>query len=143
MKTTEHGLGPMARTPIQQQRRTRGFSLIELMVVVSIVAILAAVAYPSYQRQIAAGRRSAAQAELMQLAQFMERLYTENGCYAPGTGTPCASSAPIDDIETDYYKFEFASEPTPTTFTIVAKPKGPQAGDGDLWINEQGLRSWD
>ena len=58
-----------------------GFTLIELMVVVAIVAILAAIAYPSYRSQIEKTRRADAKAVLMQAAQYMERLYTENGCY--------------------------------------------------------------
>jgi type IV pilus assembly protein PilE len=148
MRTIEHGQGPMAQTGIRQQRGAPGFSLIELMVVVSIVAILAAIAYPSYQNQIAAGRRSDAQAELMQFAQFMERLYTETGCYNPGADNDCGSGAPgapdIDGIDTAHYEFDFASgEPTASTFEIIATPTGPQAGDGELRIDEQGRRSWD
>ena len=53
------------------------------MIVVAIVAILAAIAYPSYRDQIERTRRADAQAVLMQAAQFMERIYTENGCYNP------------------------------------------------------------
>lgn len=135
----------MAQIESHQQRRARGFSLIELMVVVSIVAILAAIAYPSYQNQIAAGRRSDAQAELMQLAQFMERLYTETGCYNPGSDNDCSTgtAAPAISIGSDYYSVSFGGTPTATTYRIVATPTGPQAGNGLMWINEQGARVWD
>lgn len=62
-------------------RRTRGFVLVELMVVVLIVAILAAIAYPGYQRYIIRGKRAQAQAALFQLMQQQERYYTQNNRY--------------------------------------------------------------
>jgi len=126
-----------------------GFSLIELLVVVAVVGILAAVAYPSYQEQLASARRSDMKAELMRLAQYMERLYTEAGCYNPGDDNKCTSdSSGEPDIGTtsDYYSVAFTEdEPTATTFNLEATPKadGPQAGDGIMGINELGQRYWD
>jgi type IV pilus assembly protein PilE len=124
-----------------------GFTLIELLVTVAIIAILAAIAYPSYQRQIASARRSDMQAELMQLAQFMERLYTESGCYNPGADNDCGAGepgAPSISARSDHYTVTFAAdEPTATTYTITANPTGPQAGDGIMQINELGQRFWD
>lgn len=58
-----------------------GFSLIELMIVVAIVGILAAIAYPSYQEQVRQSRRAEAQAVLLEAAQFMERFFTVNSRY--------------------------------------------------------------
>lgn len=125
---------------------TYGFSLIELMVTVAIVAILAGIAYPTYQNQVASGRRSDAQAELMQLAQFMERLYTETGCYNPGSDNDCSAgtaAAPSISIGSDYYTVRFAGTTTANTYRIVATPTGPQAGNGVMDINERGQRRWD
>jgi type IV pilus assembly protein PilE len=56
----------------------RGFTLIELMIVVAIVGILASIAYPSYREAVAKGRRAEATAMMLQVRQFMENHYTQN-----------------------------------------------------------------
>jgi type IV pilus assembly protein PilE len=125
-----------------------GFSLIELLVVVAVVAILAAVAYPTYQEQVASARRADMKAELMRLAQYMERVYTETGCYNPGDDNNCNEGTPgAPDIGTtsEYYSVAFAAGPTATTFTLEATPitGSPQEGDGKMGINQLGERYWD
>lgn len=57
---------------------SKGFTLIELMIALAIVAIVAAIAYPSYQGSVRKSRRADARAVLLEAAQFMERRYTEN-----------------------------------------------------------------
>ncbi|KGK42840.1 hypothetical protein LH51_04240 [Nitrincola sp. A-D6] len=88
----------------------RGFSLIELMIVVAIVAILASIAYPSYQNSIIKTRRGNATACLLEMSQFLERYYTANLRYnsADTTVNPhpdptalgCTSENDIDDFYT-------------------------------------------
>lgn len=103
--------------------KNRGFTLIELMVTVAIVAILAAIAYPSYQSHVVKTRRKAAEACLLELAQFMERYYTTNMSYA-------SASLPSTQCRTElasYYTFDFVGTPNETTFTLAATAAGVQA----------------
>lgn len=64
-----------------QSRRLRGFTLIELMIVVAVIAILAAIAAPSYLDSVLKGRRAEARTALMELMQQQERYMTQNNTY--------------------------------------------------------------
>ena len=102
----------------------RGFTLIELMIVVAVIAILAAIAYPSYQDSIRKSRRADAKAVLLQAAQWMERFYTENHRYDQNrAGTAVAlpfTRSPIDG-STQYYDISLAAV-AQNTFTLNAAP---------------------
>ena len=66
-------------------KRQNGFTLIELMIVVGVLGILAAIAYPSYQQYVVRGHRTAAQSAMLEEAQRQERLMTTAGRYANST----------------------------------------------------------
>jgi len=95
------------------------------MVGVAVVAILAAIAIPSYSAYVIRGKRADAKTALLQAAQAMERIYTQSGCYsytdAPCTGT--AVSTPPSTSATDY-AITFAAAPTAQSYTLVATPCG-------------------
>lgn len=128
--------------------KQKGFTLIELMIVVAILGILAAIAWPSYQEQVRSGRRADAQGALMGLAQAMERHFTENGSYegaaAGGAdiGAPAIfpAEAPLDSGNKTY---DLWVDGDPAAYIIEARPKGAQAGDGTLRLTSSGQRSWD
>lgn len=130
----------ISRTMFASQPGQRGFSLIELMVVIVIIGILAAIAYPNYQDYVRATRRSAATADLMENAQFLERYYTENYTYV-GATLPITESP--KDSSNKFYDLSFATGmPTATTYTIRAVPKNAMLGDtcGTLTLTHAGVK---
>ncbi|WP_136255860.1 type IV pilin protein [Onishia niordana] len=125
--------------------RQRGFTLIELMIAVAIIAILASIAYPSYQRYVTDTWRTRAAACLSELAQGMERRYTETFSYRNDT-QPLPSAECVSELDNaNRYTLAFADkEPTAQTFEIEATPKGPQAPDaecGTLSLDQTGQTS--
>lgn len=123
------------------QRRSSGFSLIELMIVIGIIAVLAAIAYASFQRNVVESRRKAATACLQEGAQFMERYYTTRLTYVGG--------APALGCQNDLRQFYTFPAPggaaTATGYVLTAVPQGQQAGRdtecGTLGINQVGVRT--
>ncbi|WP_286816547.1 type IV pilin protein [Marinobacter sp. UBA3607] len=131
------------------RRANQGFTLIEVMIVVAIVGILAAVAYPSYQEHVKASRRAEAQSALMGLAAAMERHFTANNTYkgaGPSGGDTGAPSIYYDQVPdgggTAYYNLTITSA-SDSAFVVQATPVNAQDGDGFLDINSQGIRRWD
>jgi type IV pilus assembly protein PilE len=145
------GRGRLVRTGAASRA---GFTLTELLIAVAIVGILAAIAYPSYLEQIRKSRRADAEAVLMQAAQFMERIYSEAGCYNPGPDGLCGTAddaaptlpyakSPIDG-RGSYYGISFQVIDA-TSFTLQATPRAgtSQEGTGALTVNSLGEKRWE
>ena len=130
----------MIRHPRKAQR---GFTLIELMIVVAIVGILSAIAYPSYAEYVRRGHRADARAGLLQAQQWLERASTATGVYP--TTLPATLTWASDT--TKRYTIGFKGTPTNAAFTLIATRKagGAQATDrcGDFTVTNTGVRSAD
>ncbi len=136
-------------------RPSQGFTLIELMIVVAIVGIITAIAYPSYQGMLKGSNRSTAQADLMAFAAAMERHKASNFTYegaADGGGntgkpeifqthSPASEPAPnkrydltIDTVSSNGVSYRIKATPVSGT---------EQAGDGALYVFSDGRKAWD
>lgn len=115
------------------------------MIVVVIVAVLGAVALPSYQASVRKGRRADARAALVTTAQLMERYSTEHSTTGYSTATlstitgPTVVARPASD--NGYYVLSL-SNLAATTFTLRAAPQGAQSSDGcgTFTLDERGVR---
>jgi len=119
--------------------KNKGFTLIELMIALAIIAILAMIALPSYQLYVMKSNRALAQGCMLEFAQDMERYYTTNMTYAGATiaNTSCASEV------SGRYAFS-GGTPTATTFTITATPQLPQQNQdscGTMTLNQAGVKT--
>lgn len=135
----------MTRYP-RAPRAAAGFTLVELMIVVFIITLLAAIAYPSYMDQIVRVRRDAAKTCLSESAQFMERFYTTNLRFdqtlagVPVALPPCNSGTDV----TNYYTISLTAVGQ-RNYTLQAAPKPAQASRdgtcGTLGIDNTGTKT--
>ncbi|QQP98108.1 type IV pilin protein [Lysobacter enzymogenes] len=119
------------------KRGCAGFTLIELMIVLAVVAILTAMAYQSYQAQILKSRRAVATACLMEQVQTMERYYTTKFSYS---GAKLSAGGCVNELSAFY---TFGSTINAATYSLTAEPKGAQAKDAKcmkLSIDQAGVK---
>lgn len=119
--------------------RKSGFTLVELMIAVAILAIIAAVALPLYNQYSERTYRSEAQADLLNCSQGMERFAAREFTYE---GAVLADICDPRSAEQNRYSFAL-EDLTADTFTLRATPEGVMAGDGDLTVNQAGDRTYD
>ncbi len=118
---------------ISTKRLAHGFTLIELLITIAIVAILAAIAVPSYRAQAVRAARTEALDQLLAQAQFQQQFYTQNNQYN-ATGAFTTSSG--------RYQITTAPANANQSYTLSAIPQGGQIDDacGTLTLTNTGVR---
>jgi len=124
------------RLPLLLHARSRGFTLLEVMIVCSLIAVLAAMAIPSYRQYVMRIHRADAIEKLLTAAACQQRLYASEFSFDTHRCLPNGADE----------KYTFRYEPEATSgavaFTVIAEPKAAQAADvcGSLSLTHTGLR---
>jgi type IV pilus assembly protein PilE len=133
MKAGSHGVKFFAfnKGNMMNGSNKRGFTLIEVMIVVAIIGILAAIAFPSYQEYIARGKRAEARSELVKADGWLERYYTEFNRYSDTSGNANAAfNARFGNVPSSgTANYIFSIQPTSASFTLTLAPLGSMSND--------------
>lgn len=116
--------------------RQLGLTLIEVLFAMACVAVLATVAWPSYQNLMWRSQRAQARTALLQAAHWMERAASANGSY------PASNDVPASVLQVEGQRYQMTITSTSQSFTLGATPLGTQNGDtcGTLTLNHLGVR---
>jgi len=123
-----------------------GFTLIELMITVAIVAILATIASTSYNSQVQKSRRTDARSAILDLAGREEKLFSTTNAYSAAASDLGYAAAGVNwpiVIGSKYYNVTVTA-PTPTTYTVTATAINSQASDSQcqtLSVDQTGLQT--
>lgn len=124
-----------------QSQQSRGFTLIEMMIVVVIVGILAAIAIPNYQQYILRSHRTAAQAEMMDIANRQKQFLLSNRAYVSKADLESSGYELPTDLSSRYSYTITLGAGTLPSFVITFTAIGAQADDDDLSLSSAGVKT--
>lgn len=122
------------------RNRQSGFTLVEIMIVVAIIAILASIALPAYTEHVRKGHRAAAQSEMMDIVNRQQQFFLANRAYAESLDE--LGYALPEEVDARYGADVVAdNDATPPNFTITFTAEGAQVDDGDLSLDSEGVKT--
>ena len=129
------------------QLKSRGMTLIELVIVISIIGLLAAIAVPSYRQYVLRANRAEAKSAMLNIAAAQEKFYLQNNTYATdaqlSTAAPGGLGIPAT-TDKGYYTLSIANGADAAGFSATATATGSQAADSrcaTFTIDQAGTRS--
>ncbi len=126
------------------RRRKSGFTLVEILIVITIIGILASIAYPSYQQYVVKANRAAAQQFLLEVASVQHQYFLANNGNGFAHEDAINSLVSTSSNVSTYYAITFlpTTDTTSSSFTITATPltNSIQQNDGYLSITNTGLK---
>ena len=123
-------------------RVARGFTLVELMITIAIVAVLVSIAFPTYESYVRRGKRATAQSALMTIANRQQAYLLDMRAYTSSL-TALSFSAP-QELRNDYaFDVVVDNAASPRTFVATATPLNQQASSGELalTVSQSGART--
>lgn len=111
--------------------KNKGFTLIELMIVVAIIGIIGAVAFPSYESYMKKSRRADAKVGMTKIVDREERFYIQNNTYTTAITGAAGLNFSSNQSENGYYSFAITSTDPLANFTVTATALGIQTSDTD------------
>ena len=121
--------------------KQNGFTLIELMVTVAIVGMLASIAYPSYTSYIIKGNRSAAQAQMLDIANRQQQFLLANRAFASTTTLNSSGYMLPSTLTGKYTHAVDVGTGTVPSFTITFTATGNQTSDGNITLHSDGVKA--
>ena len=119
-----------------------GFTLIELMITMTIIAILATIALPRYQQYVIRSNRAAAQAQMMEIANRQQLFMVSDRSYADKQKLEASGFALPAEVASKYtYEIAIDNTSAPPTFVISFIPLGSQSVDGELSLDSNGVKT--
>jgi type IV pilus assembly protein PilE len=129
----------------------KGFTLVELVITVTIIAIIVAIALPSYQQHVRKTKRAEAQSKLLELAGELQQYKVVNHTFKPknkaitladlGYTVNGSGAIFIPDQASSTYRISL-QEVTTNSWLLVAMTQNGQKGDGSLGLDSDGMRCW-
>jgi len=137
--------GILSRTVIAPASRSGGFTLIELMITVALIAIVARIAFPSYVEYLKRGNRSSAQSLMLDLANREQQYLLDNRSFLGGGASAVTTLLPLgvpQEVSTYYTMTITATAGPPPTFEVKATPKAGtvMAGESPFTLDQDGTR---